>query len=257
MFKLLKFFFFFVVACVCFGYYIISTDSYIRMNTLKLTSMDRAGVCSGEQINFNRHQYVLTAAHCLDLADPDGNIVAIDYSGKEQILKVVVESPFTDLLLLSPFKGLGGLDIANKSYIFDKIRVFGYPHNHQLAKSEGELLELVNGGFLKSIKEKKDVSDLKSFCNTDMPKFKLRETKLEVFGHIFELLLCVTEMPYQVHTAHTYPGNSGGPIVNVWGSLVGVVSAGDKDFAFNYSIPLEDILAFLNTYEKEISYLDR
>ena len=47
-------------------------------------------------------------------------------------------------------------------------------------------------------------------------------------------------------------GNSGGPLFNMKGQVVGVVSSGKKDaIVMNYAIPVDDMIKFIKKIESE------
>lgn len=54
-----------------------------------------------------------------------------------------------------------------------------------------------------------------------------------------------------VITANTLHGNSGGPLLNSKGELVGVVDAVSGELGINYAIPLSDVKAFIERAKEE------
>ena len=55
-------------------------------------------------------------------------------------------------------------------------------------------------------------------------------------------------VPYYIISAITYPGNSGSPVVNYWGNVIGVLFAGERNFhTFGLIVPLDEVKRFLDT----------
>ena len=52
----------------------------------------------------------------------------------------------------------------------------------------------------------------------------------------------------------SYPGNSGSPVLNRFGNLIGVLFAGQRGIVTEALIvPLEDVKKFLNNYERSLT----
>lgn len=62
----------------------------------------------------------------------------------------------------------------------------------------------------------------------------------------------VKDNEYIVITANTLHGNSGGPLLNSDGELVGVVDAMSGELGINYAIPLESLKEFLEKVKEEV-----
>lgn len=62
----------------------------------------------------------------------------------------------------------------------------------------------------------------------------------------------VGDNEFIVITANTLHGNSGGPLLNSDGELVGVVDAMSGDLGINYAIPLSALVEFLNKVKEEV-----
>ncbi len=60
--------------------------------------------------------------------------------------------------------------------------------------------------------------------------------------------ICLRQLKSILTTLGIYPGNSGSPVVNKYGNLVGVVFAGNNQTNYGYVIPLKQVREFLSIY---------
>lgn len=67
--------------------------------------------------------------------------------------------------------------------------------------------------------------------------------------------LCVQTMQLGILSAPTYPGNSGSPVVNAGGELVGVINSADSRDNEGGFIPLRDLKGFIDAYHDKKSTL--
>lgn len=198
------------------------------------------GMCSGEQVQApSGTSYILTASHC-KLLGHDGSYSITTEEGEHLERKLVAEDPNSDLLLLEGLPGVRGVPIALFSFSEQPVRAFTHGHNHDTYKSSGQILEVSETEIpLFIINTDEDASK----CNTAMSKYK-DVTINTIFG---SARLCVLDTYEQVTTVSIAPGSSGGPVVDDYGALVGVVSASDGQ-GFGYLVTLVDIRAFLSGY---------
>lgn len=212
-----------------------NSDYYIMHRSVKLKS-DR-GSCSGEQVVApSGVSYILTAAHCNILITPR-NTILVETEDKQELERAVIaEDPNSDLLLLEGLPNVRGLEIAEKYKADREVRTFTHGKGYDTYKTVGHLIQRVRTAIALGIVEPGKESE----CQ--MPKNKIQVSITE-FGVNPVCLLDVVEMGT---TAKIAPGSSGGIVVDSDGKLVGVVSAGSKDFGF--LVTLEDIQLFLSGY---------
>ena len=117
-----------------------SSDTYIR-NQVYLLLKREVGSCSSiKVISASGKRYVLSAAHCANLADK-GIIAGTTEQGTVvglQILEVDVKS---DLMLLSSPDQTGGIPIAADVQIHEKIKTLTHGAGHVTYRTDGEVLE--------------------------------------------------------------------------------------------------------------------
>lgn len=207
------------------------SDSYLRERVVKLVSPK--GSCSGEQIIApSGENYILTAAHCLVLKDANNSIEVITESGEHLSRRVIAEDHASDLLLLEGLPNLKGLSIASSSRNKEEVRTFTHGRGFDTYQTKGVLIQDSRAQML--------TEDYN--CSLNYSKYKIVEIDLG----FFPIKVCIIDVIEKATTALIVPGSSGGMVVNSYGNLVGVVSAGDG--TFGYLVTLSDIQSFLSGY---------
>ncbi len=182
------------------------------------------GFCTGEQVRApSGAQYTLTAGHCVSL----GSKIKIRLpSGKTRTIRFLAESPTSDLALYTGIPELPAFRVAAELYTHDSIRIF--------SRGSGLPIHTVSGESLGSIDLAFPLHEAYSRkCN--MPKNFMAISS--------EGLVCGLQVKLVATSAWSTPGASGGPVVNYYGELVGVVSAGDMHYTF--IVPPDQIREFL------------
>jgi hypothetical protein len=205
-------------------------EQRVRDNTLLLLSS--SGYCTATSIYAPSGKlYTLTAGHCMPL-NTNGLYGLINDKKEITTEYFVAIDRRADLLLLSNNRK-DGIKVAeltpNIRYIYTITHGGGKP----LFKTTGELLELV--------------STIYAIFPILNPEDKTRCTKegYEQLGSD-----CTFTCSLHVSTAKAFPGSSGGPVLNLNGELVGVVSGYDDndDHFFSYISPLPAIKKLLEGY---------
>src|SRR5258707_12043226 len=89
----------------------VKSDTYAMQRTVSIKG--KYGQCSGEQIEApSGETYILTAAHCRNLADDGISMVIITEDEKRLMRKIIAEDSYSDLLLLEGIPNLDGIKIA-------------------------------------------------------------------------------------------------------------------------------------------------
>ena len=84
-----------------------------------------------------------------------------------------------------------------------------------------------------------------------MTEAQCSQTKHEIIAvqtFFGEFKLCIENVMALQTTVVGLPGNSGSPVVNQYGHLIGVLFAGDNQVHWSDLVPLEDIKKLLSAY---------
>lgn len=182
--------------------------------------------------------YTLTNAHVCDgVKDAEGYVYGHDAESENRTvkLKVLEISDFTDLCLLEPMPKAKGFEMASYApKIFDKAFVVGFPALEPLQPSEGILLRPI--GI--EVVENKPVSE----CTQE--KERVVTQTIDFLGLRISQDFCVMHLVAYSSTIKIFSGNSGSPVFNAGGDVIGVVFAAGLP---NNSmiVRLDDIVRFL------------
>lgn len=203
----------------------IPDDDYPRSKAVKLTNGHM--MCSGEQVEGpSGMTYILTAAHCREIADETGSMQVIDANGRTLQRKIIAEDPNADLLLLEGLPNMTGLKIAKKSPMPQHVRTFTHGHDFDTYKTEGQTIMKRSEWFPLCDPGEPMLPNDKCKCN--QPKNKIAEVQ-DMFGRARVCLVYTVE---EAMTAQVVPGSSGGMVVDDNNELTGVVSATDDMFGY-------------------------
>lgn len=184
--------------------------------------------------------YTLTNAHVCDGVSKDGYIFGHDaYENRQIKLKVIEVSDFTDLCLVESMPKAIGLEVSNRDVIRnDKLFSLGFPTLEPLTYIEG--LKTADMSVLVALEE---VPIEKCI----LPKHKIMTMKISFFGIDTEVKFCAMSINATLTNLKIYPGNSGSPVMNMDGKVVGVMFAAGSSNNGNM-IKLGDIKKFLSIY---------
>lgn len=206
--------------------------SCTRLPRDKIVKISSAvGMCSGEQVKApSGVSYIMTASHCMGLADSNGNFDITTEDGKTLKRKLVAEDPESDLMLLEGLPDTEGLQIAAAVAPGDKIVTLTHGNNYATFKTEGVIIQ----------GERVQAPVSMIFSAEDEAKCSSMAKRHPEGSY------CILDVWETISTAMVVPGSSGGAVLNRSGELVGVVSAGNGTFgAF---VTLSDIQKFIKNY---------
>jgi hypothetical protein len=225
-----------VIAFCLYCYTRPISETAIKASVVKITN--EHGECSGEQVIANSGvSYILSAGHCANLKDSEGDFTITLENGVKLKRKFIAEDPYSDLLLIEGVPGIPGLKLASEAAKDEHVRTFTHGNNMNTYKTEGQLIEDSDVNIPLFAIESPEQKDL---CRQAKNSQVSMDT---LFGSVDVCLLSVIET---ASTAKIVPGSSGGSVVNDSGELVGVASA--TDGTFSMFVRLSDIRFFLSGY---------
>lgn len=179
--------------------------------------------------------YLVTNGHVCDVA-VDGKVAAkIQGQQRLRILKVIEVSETTDLCLVEGIESAKPLPIASNLFALRRVHVLGYPRLRPLTYSMGYVV----------VREEIEIS-MGDYDEKTCKGPSYSRAQVPFMGMLIDL--CVRKLEAIDTSAVIYPGNSGSPVFNDRGSVVGVIFAGSNDTNFGAMIPLEQLKDFISIY---------
>lgn len=205
---------------------------------LRIGETEHDGGGTGFQvISESGNRYILTNRHiCVAAREHDVLKVELE-EGRFLNVRVLEVSSKTDLCLLTPVANMSGLKLAASLKAREDIAVVGHPLLQAQTPARGIVTNFQNIEIQAEAKDSEECSRRYNGDFRDVPIF---------FGMSEKLCMCKVDS-FRT-TAVIYPGNSGSPVVNLYGNLVGVMFAGDNRMNLGYAVPLNDVKEFLKYY---------
>lgn len=174
--------------------------------------------------------YTITNAHVCELADSNRELQVFDKKNSKRLIpvKIIEIDDVSDLCVLTGLPGYSGLSLGTKTVDGDGVIAFGYP--------KGEALNIAKGR-VKAEVEIEIMTSIGACTNSGTTKY--------LMGMI---AVCVSKFKTIATDVSIFPGNSGGPLVNKWGNVVGVVSAADNTTHWGFAVRLVDLETLISAY---------
>ena len=185
------------------------------------------------------HVYIMTNVHICEMSKNDKPLlVTTDTLGEMIPRKVLFMSKKHDICLMEPLPGVEGISLASNVDIGEPVTIVGHPHLRPLTVEEGEIIS----------KDSK-VTIPKSIVLTEEQKKACNGEIISVPSFFGILDVCViVDYAYQAKLV-AYPGNSGSPVVNKWGNVIGLLFAGNgQAITDSYLVKLDFLKEVLDLF---------
>jgi S1-C subfamily serine protease len=161
--------------------------------------------------------YIATNKHVCDAA-PKGWVKIVTNDGMEAWKKIIYIDRKHDICLVEGDARLAPLEMASSPAQGDIHYIVGYPGLRPLTVSSGEFV-----GFA-SVQVIDDSPKTKDQCYGEI--FDLSPVEQFFFGREW---VCIRTYKSYSSSAVAYGGNSGSPVVNKYGNVIGILFAGPRD----------------------------
>lgn len=230
---------------IALGYIILKVPelhySYIRNHTenalVRVT--EATGTHGGTGVHVTAPSgktYILTNSHVCTAVESNGQANVFRFEEEPVLVKIIENSDFTDLCLIEGLPGVSGLTIGSETEIGRIVSVIGHPLMSPTTVSRGEITGTSTAQVLQSIMGADDKCDL--------PKNKIVEIDL----FFFKARACIIEIEANMSNIVILPGNSGSPLVDFYGRVIGLAFAGNDSSNWGWFITLTDIHKFIGKY---------
>lgn len=190
--------------------------------------------------------YILTNYHvCAMNGQKIGDLVLATTpdESRQMYRKIIDISQDADLCLVETIPGLKGVDLAGSYAVGDDLAVIGHPLLNPLTVSRGRIMSK------KIIQVLFEYNLTQEDCEGRGRRFHFADLSSNIMAAFMGVTsACFTQDLALETNAETYPGNSGSPVVNIYGNLIGVLFAGNGDDHWGYIVPLEQVRDFLSVY---------
>jgi S1-C subfamily serine protease len=215
-------------------------NQYLRYevgdSVVKVMHLDRDSGGTGFAIEgASGTNYIMTNRHVCGVSV--GGFVRLKIKNREYFRRVIHRDRVHDLCLIEGIESLSPISIGSNQAIGSILYVVGHPGLRKLTTSAGEYIGR------ESIELPFDVKTREQCPGTVI--------ELNIFQQLFSGrdFICLKSYEALATSAVIYGGNSGSPVVNRWGNLIGVAFAGNtSQERDNYIVPLYYVKSLLKKF---------
>lgn len=201
--------------------------------------------------------YIITNSHVCEhsLKDANSKNLLLVQKGEHAMKRRVLEiDGYSDLCIIEGWPGMEGLKLGAESHIGDRVFAVGHPLLGPLTMTSGEVNDFVQVEIVHHVLPSKDKAQNKALRASDepcdMPKMEVKNQVLYFLGFpVGAANMCMTKETNAISTnVEIYPGNSGSPLVDKWGRVVGVVFANNLETHWGFAVNLDHLQGFLKDF---------
>ncbi len=212
---------------------------YVGSSVVMLT--DGRGGGTGFQVTApSGKNFILTNAHICRIAP---TLMATRQDGSVSLTQVIEIDSVHDLCIMTPVEGLRPLKIANTIKLHERVWLIGHPGLRPLTLESGHFAGNMDIQVSTSCSQAELDAELDR-----LSKLSERDWTMEEVEKFFLLLsgYCVKPFVAQYINNISYGGNSGSPVVDKYGNVVGVLFAGSRSQpTSSFTVPLQYVHSFL------------
>ena len=209
---------------------------YLGKDTVLIRNSTGAGA-TGFLIKGKSGKYhIMTNGHVCGLQE-NGKLLAT-YRGDTYVVNVESKYPFNDLCSISaPGQVSSGFTIAKSREYGESAYSIGHPLLEPLSVAAGELSGPVTVSILVGLNLPKEQ------CQGVTYEYK---DDLGGLAALFGInSACIRHLEAEASTLSIQPGNSGSPVVNIYGHVIAVVFAANESGTRSYLVPLSNLAEFI------------
>lgn len=205
--------------------------------------------------------YILTNDHVCGVSKDGLTVLVSSEDDVDMRRKIIAHDGNSDLCLIEGLPDVEGLEVAyTLPTVGDEYYVIGHPLLQPMHVSKGEITGSedvsIPVGPMAIINPRTNLEEPISpqeggisAEQCSLNKYSQQLVDMDLLVMVLKVKFCILTVKEAYSTAITiFPGNSGSPLVNFWGNVVGVAFAGNNETNWGMMVSLHDVKEFLKKY---------